>query len=549
MQISLLVSILFFSTVSYAPPIDAEIGDLVVHEQNGKPLTREDSDTDDFLGLSDQDSFVELKAVGSKITGRGEATVEDGGSTTSLQSIGPMDDFMIIEYPKPCQTDAKAVVTAVAVHSINFVASLPGSTTTGSISVSATTESLGIKTSFEGTIRSAAAGQAGTFSTTEKATAEVSAHGTTTSGVDLTGKGSTSSTSTRTVKIGEAISDSKLISKTVESEVEIPCGHKIKFKAKSNMAMTITLTELSDATFGTGDFTAKVQAFVKNEMGLKDSTVDAVIMEYGEEKGTIQQAIYVGGEKTAALVSYPTTSYVFNLPSELEGKQSLQKHRPHIFIPENNEGVTIQISSSNPEVLEVDTNFLTIPANVIDAEFNIVPKSEGSSTISISIPTLDFVEEQNIQVVNLDNIGRTVIKNLGDREVVMLQGMEESISFSRNAFNNIMNDGTEVFIESTNPEVIEIVKTPNFKPGQMISEMVIKGINPGSATLFVSQSDGYISIPITILVKPVALEFEQRTVPDWIKKVFIWYGDDLVSETEVVNALEYLVNSKIIILR
>ena len=35
-------------------------------------------------------------------------------------------------------------------------------------------------------------------------------------------------------------------------------------------------------------------------------------------------------------------------------------------------------------------------------------------------------------------------------------------------------------------------------------------------------------------------------IPDWVKNVFIWYGDDLVSEKELLSAITFLVNDGII---
>jgi len=36
-------------------------------------------------------------------------------------------------------------------------------------------------------------------------------------------------------------------------------------------------------------------------------------------------------------------------------------------------------------------------------------------------------------------------------------------------------------------------------------------------------------------------------IPDWIKNVFLWYGQDQVSEDELLNAIKYLISEKILI--
>ena len=37
-----------------------------------------------------------------------------------------------------------------------------------------------------------------------------------------------------------------------------------------------------------------------------------------------------------------------------------------------------------------------------------------------------------------------------------------------------------------------------------------------------------------------------KQVPEWIKNVFVWYGNDLVSENELLSAIKFLVNDGII---
>ena len=39
---------------------------------------------------------------------------------------------------------------------------------------------------------------------------------------------------------------------------------------------------------------------------------------------------------------------------------------------------------------------------------------------------------------------------------------------------------------------------------------------------------------------------ETQEIPSWIKNVFIWYGDDKVSEKELLSAIKFLVNNGII---
>ena len=39
---------------------------------------------------------------------------------------------------------------------------------------------------------------------------------------------------------------------------------------------------------------------------------------------------------------------------------------------------------------------------------------------------------------------------------------------------------------------------------------------------------------------------EESKIPDWVKNIFIWYGQDQISEDEVLNAIKFLVENQII---
>ena len=42
---------------------------------------------------------------------------------------------------------------------------------------------------------------------------------------------------------------------------------------------------------------------------------------------------------------------------------------------------------------------------------------------------------------------------------------------------------------------------------------------------------------------------EQNQIPPWIKNIFVWYGDDMISEMELLIAIKFLVNEGIINLK
>ena len=44
----------------------------------------------------------------------------------------------------------------------------------------------------------------------------------------------------------------------------------------------------------------------------------------------------------------------------------------------------------------------------------------------------------------------------------------------------------------------------------------------------------------------VGLELTQK-IPDWVKNIFGWYAQDQIGEEELLNAIKYLINEKILV--
>ena len=57
----------------------------------------------------------------------------------------------------------------------------------------------------------------------------------------------------------------------------------------------------------------------------------------------------------------------------------------------------------------------------------------------------------------------------------------------------------------------------------------------------VSKSEN-LSQQDSLIVEPTT-----KTIPDWVKNIFLWYGQDKVSEDELLNAIKYLIDEKILI--
>jgi hypothetical protein len=46
--------------------------------------------------------------------------------------------------------------------------------------------------------------------------------------------------------------------------------------------------------------------------------------------------------------------------------------------------------------------------------------------------------------------------------------------------------------------------------------------------------------------KPVVTQKSIQKVPDWVRNIFIWYAEEQISEDELLNAIKFLVNQRII---
>ena len=62
----------------------------------------------------------------------------------------------------------------------------------------------------------------------------------------------------------------------------------------------------------------------------------------------------------------------------------------------------------------------------------------------------------------------------------------------------------------------------------------------GSKRIFV------LGVLVVFLIYPITSAFAD-SVPDWVRKIFIWYGEGQIGEKDLLNALQYLIDSKIII--
>ncbi len=198
-----------------------------------------------------------------------------------------------------------------------------------------------------------------------------------------------------------------------------------------------------------------------------------------------------------------------NMKESLENLEKTLGIYPKLFIPplgEFNEGTIFAMKENgvthfspsfvpgNDSIIPVeDQNFYQIPSGAVTAEY-----SSDDQFVGIPAETTFSQIEENIQ-----NYGYSV---------VTMHPMEFGVIEDGELVNEI---NWEQFDELDN--LIELIRE---------SEIPIVNIQDISNSS--SQNDS-------------------GSIPDWIKNIFIWYGDEKIGEDELKNALQFLIREKILI--
>ena len=157
--------------------------------------------------------------------------------------------------------------------------------------------------------------------------------------------------------------------------------------------------------------------------------------------------------------------------------------------------ITTQQGENTDEVLEKTLYTIALPVEVV-----------GGKTLATNVSE-DFLE-------NIVFSGSTVNDDDVDQNRD-LQGMRLSLS---------ANEGSTTIV----------AKGASSKT----SDITIKVTSPNGNLVFdtsVSCMDENEELPLTEQSKPT------QRIPEWVKNIFIWYGDDLISEDELINALRFLI--------
>ncbi len=59
---------------------------------------------------------------------------------------------------------------------------------------------------------------------------------------------------------------------------------------------------------------------------------------------------------------------------------------------------------------------------------------------------------------------------------------------------------------------------------------------------------GHIVIAVIVIGLIIPSAYADEKIPDWVKNIFLWYGQDMISEDELIGAIKFLVNEGVIIL-
>ena len=57
------------------------------------------------------------------------------------------------------------------------------------------------------------------------------------------------------------------------------------------------------------------------------------------------------------------------------------------------------------------------------------------------------------------------------------------------------------------------------------------------------------SLFVFLILIPFSAVYAEKLIPDWVKNNFLWFAEDQISETEIINAIKFLIEQKIIILQ
>ena len=126
------------------------------------------------------------------------------------------------------------------------------------------------------------------------------------------------------------------------------------------------------------------------------------------------------------------------------------------------------------------------------------------------------------------------LKIINDKKQLMHDEYDFETTGSENTTKqNEWNDKINNFVETLPDIPLKPIPEPTITPEP---EIIYKQPEPK-----IIPSNSTISTNSTSIIQE-----DIEKIPDWIKNIFIWYGLDMISESELISALEFLINEEII---
>ncbi len=498
---------------------------------------------------------VELETKETWVVGEAEAIAKKGGSASAAHNIKSAPNEWVIKFTD-CDPNWVAKVPLLAKHTINYNLVIPGETVNAATSIVGEINSLDKVTKHKRDVKSSdeSTGELRVFDLKTKELVPEGGYDIRGPNLNLKGKYSTYSFNDRTVRLETSLTEAQVIHKSVNKTKTLACEQKIVEDSESWASMSITLTETSGKG---GDFRSVAKIEVENELMISG---DVIVKENSTNIGEAGVVHYLNDElisdttslsnytTTTPIIQTPPTSFLFGIPKEINDEVTTMNLTPFVAIPSNERDTLVEISSSDENVVVPVKKTFIIPKNETFGDFDLMPVGPGTANVTVlvngPIDELDYSRTFEIDVENLENIGQTIIfLNEYEDAFSIPKGENKTISIGRTLFNDIGEKSTNVEVLVENSSIATIISEPNFDAGKTTSQLILKGLSKGQTTIQVNQPDIGVSIPLTISVQ----DFEEtKPIPRWVKNIFIWYGQGLISESEVLNAIEYLTNQGII---
>jgi len=207
------------------------------------------------------------------------------------------------------------------------------------------------------------------------------------------------------------------------------------------------------------------------------------------------------------------------------------------------------------------------PVIIIAIAFVLVIPLGGSNLIQqsyaqfgdLEVIELELLEWEKIKSDKSDVFVLTIsfinngkyISDINPRNVYLVDSQERT--FGPSSYSDLQEKGFPITIEDC-PLVYHTSSNPGLSSEEILCYEVPKGIGDSFSLdlwslgpeLCKFMDCTFISLPVTITQQSEPNNSSSK-IPDWVKNIFVWYGQDQVSEDELLNAIKYLINEKILL--